>query len=521
MKFSIPAMLLADGYKGQHARMYPVGMTRLLSTWTPRSDKIARMTNRQLWQQEPEVVFFGFTYAARTIVETFAEWFARPTRAVMSEMRDFYRAYYKQEAPDLAHVEALHHLGYLPLRVLHLPEGTVTRTGVVHFTIYNTHDDFAWLTNYVETELSNLMWGSQTLATIARNYRKLCNHWADMTCNDRSFVPWQCHDFSMRGMLGGGENAMVYNVGHLLFFNGTDTIPSLFAAEQLFNGFDKSSYGTVPATEHSVMCAGGADTELETFDRLLDLYPDGIVSIVSDTWDFWHVLTGILPRLKDKIMARNGKVVIRPDSGDPVDIICGDPNAEPGSPAFKGAIALLAEVFGQTVNAKGYYELDQHIGLIYGDSITLPRAEQIFMRLEAKGFASNNVVLGIGSYTYQCNTRDTWGFAMKATGATINGVEHALFKDPVTDDGTKKSFKGYCKTIYDPNIDRGNDANCYRTVDGLTFEDATSCSPATAGQPPNLMGDAFIAYDFRGAFALGGLEDVKPYWPNVVALAAA
>jgi nicotinamide phosphoribosyltransferase len=512
MQFFIPAMLLADGYKGQHKFQFPTGMTRLLSTWTPRSDKIARLTNRQLWQQEPEVVFFGFSYAARTIVEEFAKWFARPNVEVMQEMYAFYKAYYKQDNPDLSHVEALHTLGYLPLNVLHLPEGTVTRTGVVHFTIFNTHDDFAWLTNYVETELSNLMWGSQTMATIARNYRKLCDHWADLTCNDRSFVPFQCHDFSMRGMMGGSEMAMVYNIGHLLFFNGTDTIPALFAAEQLYTGFDMSQYGTVPATEHSVMCAGGSSTEFETYDRLLTIYPEGIISIVSDTWDFWNVLTDILPRLKGKIMARNGKLVIRPDSGDPVDIICGDPNAEPGSPAFKGAVELLAEVFGTTTNSKGYEELDSHIGLIYGDSITMPRAEQIFVRLEAKGFASNNVVLGIGSYTYQCNTRDTWGFAMKATGATINGVECALFKDPKTDDGTKKSFKGYCKTVFDRFADVNNAANCYRTVDGLSFAAATS----TAAND-----DAFVLYDFQKAFAPNSLTYGQPDWHIVQRNAAA
>ena len=179
-------------------------------------------------------------------------------------------------------------------------------------------------------------------------------------------------------------------------------------------------------------------------------------------------------------MQRDGKIVIRPDSGDPVDIICGDANAEWGSPASQGAIQLLWDVFGGTVNAKGYKVLDQHIGLIYGDSITLDRAKRIFERLAANGFASSNVVLGVGSFTYQCNTRDTYGFAMKATGAIVSGEERALFKDPVTDDGTKTSFKGFLSTRYDEVRDE------YYTVDRLTFDEAVF-DPESA----------FIEHDFE------------------------
>jgi nicotinamide phosphoribosyltransferase len=139
---------------------------------------------------------------------------------------------------------------------------------------------------------------------------------------------------------------------------------------------------------------------------------------------------------------RDGKVVIRPDSGDPVKIICGDSNAAVGSPEFKGAVECLWEIFGGTISEKGYKILEEHIGLIYGDSITLERCERICKILETKGFASTNVVFGIGSYTYQYVTRDTFGFAMKATYGIVNGEGRAIFKNPKTDDGTKKSAKG-------------------------------------------------------------------------------
>ena len=199
------------------------------------------------------------------------------------------------------------------------------------------------------------------------------------------------------------------------------------------------------------MCMGLKDSEIGTFQRLINtVYPTGVISIVSDTWDFWQVITDFLPRLKADVLARDGKVVIRPDSGDPVDIICGDPQAEPGSPEFKGAIECMWEVFGGTTTEKGYKLLDSHIGLIYGDSITTERQLRILERLKQKGFASFNVVLGIGSYTYEYVTRDTFGFAVKATYGEVNGQPRDIFKDPKTDDGTKRSAKGLLR-ISDEN----------------------------------------------------------------------
>lgn len=232
-------------------------------------------------------------------------------------------------------------------------------------------------------------------------------------------------------------------------------------------------------TEHSVMCSHGMN-ELETFRFLIeDVYPKGFVSIVSDTWDFWKNIEETLPALKDKIMARDGKVVIRPDSGDPVSILVGTVPVrnlelvqalEEGSGYFlkdgkvvkitkaageepkispddrtseeKGLIECLWEIFGGYTNEKGYRVLDSHIGAIYGDSITLQRAEQILHGLQSKKFASSNIVFGVGSFTYQYLTRDSLGFAMKATYAIIEGKETHLFKDPKTDNGTKKSQKG-------------------------------------------------------------------------------
>jgi len=272
----------------------------------------------------------------------------------------------------------------------------------------------------------------------------------------------------MRGM-SSVESAILSGMGHLLSFTGTDTIPAIYQLEDSYKAQGLIG-ASVPATEHSVMCMGTKESEIDTFKRLLDLYPTGILSVVSDTWDLWKVCTEYLPQLKSEILSRDGKLVIRPDSGDPVDIICGI-NSNPrlsdkvkqfsdlhhdiygkgihkfgdkvlNESEFKGVIELLWDTFGGTINEQGYKVLDPHIGAIYGDSITLERAEQICERLKAKGFASTNVVLGIGSYSMGYATRDNQGGAVKSTYVEVNGEAREIFKDPITDDGTKKSAKG-------------------------------------------------------------------------------
>jgi len=194
------------------------------------------------------------------------------------------------------------------------------------------------------------------------------------------------------------------------------------------------------------MCMGTKDDEIGTFRRLItQLYPSGIVSIVSDTWDFWKVMTEYAPELKSEIMARDGKVVFRPDSGNPVDIICGTGNGDDGFAARDGAVECLWNAFGGTVNEAGYKVLDPHVGVIYGDSITLERAHLILKNLRNKGFAASNIVFGVGSFTYQHVTRDSFGFAVKSTAGCVGGEYREIFKDPITDNGVKKSAKGFIK----------------------------------------------------------------------------
>lgn len=426
-------LLSIDGYKLDHRRQYPSGTEFVYSNWTPRSTRVPGVG---------EVVFLGLQYFLKQYLgNEWGKFFAGNVDEYAGAYTAKVNAYLGPNAIGNQHLRDLHALGYLPLKFSAIPEGSSVPIGVPQMVVENTDPRFGWLVNYFETILSCVLWLPCTSATTARRFRKMLEQWADLTGSPKEFVPWQGHDFSFRGM-GGLEAACLSGMGHLTSFTGTDTIPAVEFVEQFYPGDNGLIGGSVPATEHSVMCAGLENGELETFNRLLDLYPSGILSVVSDTWDLWNVITNILPKLKDKIMARNGKLVIRPDSGDPVKIMCGDPEADPGTPQHQGVVRLLHGIFGGTLTSKGFAVLDSHIGTIYGDGISYDRGLAILGGLYTQGFAPCNVVFGVGSYTYQYVTRDTFGFAMKATSVVIDGETMPIFKKPVTDDGGKFSAKG-------------------------------------------------------------------------------
>jgi len=445
IKAALSAIAQTDGYKLDHRRQYPQGTEKVYANWTPRGTRIKGID---------EVTFIGLQYVIKKrLMEDFEAFFEADVDEVCDAYADMLLNYLGPDAAEAIgtdHIRALHELGYLPLEFKALPEGTAVPLRVPMFTVENTHPEFFWLTNYFETLLSAELWMPMTSATNAGRIRGLLNDWAVTTGAALEGVGFKGHDFSMRGMAG-TEAGNLSGLGHLVAFTGTETVPVLQFVQDYYP-FDGFLAGTVPATEHSVMCAGGQEDERETFERLLDLYPTGIVSVVSDTWDFWNVLTSHLPDLHDKVMARDGKLVIRPDSGDPADIICGTARkfGVGNTPAEKGAIELLWDEFGGTVNEKGYRVLDEHVGLIYGDAMNYARIDDICARLEAKGFSIDPLVFGLGSFGYQYQTRDTFGFAMKATNVVIDGVETAIFKDPKTDNGLKKSLKGRIAVLRDP-----------------------------------------------------------------------
>ncbi|MCK7631779.1 nicotinamide phosphoribosyltransferase domain-containing protein [Shewanella sp. JNE10-2] len=325
-----------DGYKVDHRRQYPDNTQVIFSNLT------ARKSRRGYTDQ---MVFFGLQYFIKHfLIDSWnRDFFQQPKEQVIRQFSRRINNYLGPNNVGTQHIEELHDLGYLPIKIMALPEGSVYPLKVPCLILYNTDERFFWLTNYLETILSANVWGMCTSATTALQYRKIFETYALETDGDIAFVDWQGHDFSFRGMYG-AEAAVMSGAAHLLSFTGTDTIPAIDFLEQYYLAdSDKELVGgSVAATEHSVMCAGGMENELETFRRLIeDIYPSGIVSIVSDSWDFWQVMTEFTLALKDRILARDGKVVFRPDTGCPVKIICGDPQAPVGSPEYKGAIECL------------------------------------------------------------------------------------------------------------------------------------------------------------------------------------
>ncbi len=506
-----------DAYKIDHRRQYPSNSQLVFSNFTARGSRVEGVD---------KVIFFGLQYFIKKylIDEWNDNFFNVDVEEVVAKYNRRVRNYLGPNLIGDQHIRELHSLGYLPLEIRAVPEGSNVNLRVPMLVVWNTDPRFFWLTNLIETILSTTIWMPCTSATTALMYRKELNEWANKTNPEMiDFVPWQGHDFAFRGH-GSFESACSSGAAHLLSFSGTDTVPAVDFLEEYYNADSDNELvgGSVAASEHSVACMGstydkdGNASDYAYFERMVtEVYPSGIVSLVSDTFDFWGVINpdgGTLVKLKDIILARDGKVVIRPDSGDPVKIVTGwtdkelyfedgkayenlsipaeGPHGRPtkidskgraiSEVERKGLIQCLWEIFGGTVSSTGYKQLDSHIGAIYGDSITLKRCKDICDRLAAKGFASTNLVYGIGSFTYQgavtpnaIVTRDTYGFAVKSTygevleDGNIVGVE--IFKDPITDDGLKKSAKGLIAVYEDEHGE-------FYMKDQATWEDVKNCA---------------------------------------------
>lgn len=436
------AALMIDAYKAFHKHAYNPTVTHVYSNFTNRHGK---HSNTKL----NKVVFFGLQRFIKMVIirawkETF---FDLPKEQAVGEYRRVISAMLGKPV-DVSHMEKLHDLGYLPIKIKALPEGSVVPYGVPVLTITNTVSGFGWVTNMLETVMSSELWGVSTSATTAYAYKKRFLQEESLKLMG-TFVNFLGHDFSYRG-INTTAGAAASGLGHLTSFWGSDTIPAALEAEEFYGAKidEEMVFASVDATEHSVMCSYGAEKELESLRHLIkNVTPTGIISIVSDSWDFWQLVSDYLPRLKRHIMNRDGTVVIRPDSGDPVRILCGYQQGEeiPADAShfeIKGLIECLWDTFGGTVQPEtGLRLLDSHIGAIYGDSITLERQDEIIKRLTYKGFVPS-VVLGIGSFTYQYVTRDTHGSAVKATDVQMGEGNHMpIFKDPKTD-RSKKSARG-------------------------------------------------------------------------------
>lgn len=502
----------ADFYKPSHISMYDQRSEIVQDNMTPRNAKhfIHFADNDQ------RVMMAGLQgFIKWFLIDMFNEnFFKMKKEDALAQYKEICELSIGPNMVETWGFEKLHDLGYLPLEIRSIPEGTLSPVQVPLFTIQNTHPDFYWLPNFLESVISAETWKTITTATTFWQYRKLSEAWAAETCDNNLHVPYQNHCFAYRGE-SGTHDAAQSEFGQLINSMGTDTIPAILYAMRYYNMKGKFVAGSIPASEHSVATTNigfivgrlksehpdlSLDelrflAEVEFLRRYItEIFPKGFVSYVADSYDFWAIITRAALILKEDIMARDGRVVFRPDSGIPEHIIAGyryigdfETYDEASAAAWesedgevvsvkgkyyicrfnddteyldiepsdltdhevKGAIQCLWEIFGGEVNSKGYKVLDSHVGLIYGDSITVARAKDIFERLKDKGFASSNIVYGVGSFTTQYTTRDSLGMAVKATGAVIDGQQIMVVKEPKTDLG-KKSAKGFLKVVRNP-----------------------------------------------------------------------
>jgi nicotinamide phosphoribosyltransferase len=420
---------LSDGYKYSHKKMYPNGTEYVYSTWTLR--KIAYTTT-----YDNKLVTHGVEYLIHSLREIWNDF----KKIDLSKEAELYTSITNGGSISIQDWVEIQKLDKLPIEIKYVKDGSIVKPGTAILTMENTDPKYYWLVNYLETFCSQTLWTASTTATHAREIYKIVYDYAIKT-GTPEFVQHQVHDFSARGM-SSAESAVISGIAHLEYFSGTDTINAKQLRTKLYGD---PIIGIVPATEHAVMCAGGKDDEEQTISVLLDKYPSGIISIVSDTWDYFNTLNVIYRNLKDKINKRDGKLVVRPDSGKPLHIICGNPNSDDVLEQ-KGTLEILGDIFGYTLNDKGYKVLNPKIGVIYGDGMTREVIDEMLNTMEKLGWSSDNLIFGVGSYQYQYNTRDTLSYAQKATSIVINGSRQAIFKEPKTDKG-KSSQKGLTKVI--------------------------------------------------------------------------
>jgi len=439
-------LLGTDVYKMGHIEQYAPNCNKVYSYLMSRTDKNFNKT-----------VFFGLLYYLREYL----------TIKLTPEMGEEFLKYRKMilgnnSAVVEDQIRNLCKLGYFPLEIKAVEEGTVMPVRNVLMTITNTNPEFHWVVGFIESLILKI-WYPITVASCSYKYRELVDKMFEETVDDDQMFlrDFTVHDFGYRGD-SSEEGAAISGAAHLISFYGSDTVPALPFVEEYYGAnMNELIMTSVPASEHSVMCSFGKDNEFDAFENMLKLYPTGIVSIVSDTFDVYRVLTEFAEKLKPAILAREGKVVFRPDSGNQEYIICGDPNAIKGSNEWKGAIRLLDEMFGSTTNSKGFKILNPKVGLIYGDGMYFERYERVLNNLKEMGYASSNLVIGVGGILRN-HSRDTLGFALKATYVEIGTEEREIEKDPITDN-KKKSHKGLMYLNVD---EQGN----YLTIDQCTKE---------------------------------------------------
>jgi nicotinamide phosphoribosyltransferase len=425
--FQSNLILLTDSYKITHWKQYPPGTSRVYSYFESRGG---------YYQQ---TVFFGLQYFIKRHLDG---------RVVSyGDIEEASNLLENHLGPGLFNYKGWAHIvrdhrGHLPVIIKAVPEGMVVPTHNVLITIENTCDQCFWLTNYLETLLVQT-WYPTTVATQSYYIRKNILRYLNET-GDPGLIDFKLHDFGFRGV-SSAQSAGIGGCAHLVNFKGTDTLAALDVAEGAYG--EPCAGFSIPAAEHSTITSWGEEGEVNAFENMLIQFPKGMVAVVSDSYDTMQACSdkwGTI--LKDKVLARDGVLVVRPDSGYPPDIVL-------------DVIQTLGDKFGYITNEKGYKVLNPKIRVIQGDGVDYSTIDLILTKLKMFGWSADNVAFGMGGALLQKLHRDTQNMAFKCSNVTINGTDYPVYKNPITD-SMKKSKKGKLKLV----IEEGAHGVSYKTV---------------------------------------------------------
>lgn len=448
-----------DSYKVSHWRQYPEGTEYVSSYIEARSSRYAKALGE------------GFDFAQFFGLQAFlTECLSKPVTQDDIDLAELVFEMHGEPFNKEGWQYILDaHGGRLPIEVRALPEGTVAKTSNALVEIINTDPKCFWLTSYVEPMLLRAVWYPTTVSTKSRVLKEVCRHFLDETADSADGLDFMLHDFGARGV-SSMESSVLGGMAHLVNFSGTDTVMGMmgalgyynpaFEAQLEANGgdakkamiavlHDMKARGeplpafSVEASEHSTMTIKGREGEAEQVKALIDRAKTGrIVSIVSDSYDYFNAVEKMYGEaFRDDIIEagrKGGRVVIRPDSGDPVEVVV-------------RTLQILEQKFGATINSKGYKVLPSYIRVLQGDGIDLNSMHALLDGVKNAGFSVENVVCGMGGGLLQKPTRDDLNFAQKASAAFIKGKWFDVYKDPKTADPqfVKRSKRGRLSTVFD------------------------------------------------------------------------
>lgn len=429
--------LNTDAYKVSHYLQYPPGTQYVSSYIESRGGKYDNVMSFGLQAYIKEYLLKPITYADIDVAEKI--------------LKDGMNLPFNRKGWEYI-VEK--HNGFLPVEIQTVDEGTVLPNKNVTTQIVNTDPNCPWVTSYLETSLLRASWFPNTVATTSWSAKEIIQKHMEKTCDNLDKLPFMLNDFGARGT-SSNESAALGGMSHLVNFAGTDTVMGVVAAN-VFYDYTPEKQG-VPAAEHSTITSWGRNGESAAYRNMIKQFSgkEKIVSVVSDSYDLWHALDKIWgEELKQEVETNGGVVVIRPDSGKPVDVVC-------------KSLDILAEKFGTTENKKGYKLLPPYIRLIQGDGVSNESIDEILEAITQKGYSADNICFGMGGELLQKLDRDTQKYAMKAAAIRIEDADpvttdfaqsvydiqgnwHDVYKDPITDPG-KKSKRGVLALTYDDN----------------------------------------------------------------------